>query len=89
MAATYVNAGMGNCWGNFHGYGPCEAPQASMQCCSLLGGRHGACGHVDPGMHLASGFAERYLTGRVPVGASCSCVVSATHVSHRTPDGNA
>eukprot|EP00959_Pyramimonas_sp_CCMP1952_P259746 5430981-Pyramimonas_sp.AAC.1 len=59
-----------------------------MQGCSLLGGRRVACGHVAPGMHLANEFAERYLTGRVPMGAGRSCVIFATHMSHRTPDSN-
>eukprot|EP00959_Pyramimonas_sp_CCMP1952_P374506 7843104-Pyramimonas_sp.AAC.1 len=86
MAATYAYAELDDNWGNSHGYGPCEAPQASQQGCSLLGWRHVACGHVDPGMHLANEFAERYLTGRFPMGAGGSCVVSATHMSHRTPD---
>eukprot|EP00959_Pyramimonas_sp_CCMP1952_P085707 1792913-Pyramimonas_sp.AAC.1 len=45
MAATYVNTQTDNCWGNSHGYGPREASQASLQGCSLLGGRHVACGH--------------------------------------------
>eukprot|EP00959_Pyramimonas_sp_CCMP1952_P102143 2136570-Pyramimonas_sp.AAC.2 len=34
----------------------------------LAGGRHVARGRVAPGMHLASEFAERCLTGRAPRG---------------------
>eukprot|EP00959_Pyramimonas_sp_CCMP1952_P367407 7695383-Pyramimonas_sp.AAC.1 len=52
----------------------------------FVGGRHGAFGHVDPSMHLEREFAAMYLTGRVTMEAGCSCVVSATHVSHRTPN---
>eukprot|EP00959_Pyramimonas_sp_CCMP1952_P075219 1572050-Pyramimonas_sp.AAC.1 len=39
-------------------------------------------------MHLAGEFANRYLTGRVPMGAGRYCVISATHVSCHTPDSD-
>eukprot|EP00959_Pyramimonas_sp_CCMP1952_P333925 6993379-Pyramimonas_sp.AAC.1 len=36
-------------------------------------------------MYLAGEFAETHLTSRATMGASRSCVVSATHMSYRTP----
>eukprot|EP00959_Pyramimonas_sp_CCMP1952_P115903 2422949-Pyramimonas_sp.AAC.1 len=59
-----------------------------MQCCSLLGGHHTASGQVDQSTHLSNKLMENYLTGRVPVGAGCSCALSATQVSHSAPDSN-
>eukprot|EP00959_Pyramimonas_sp_CCMP1952_P016714 354502-Pyramimonas_sp.AAC.1 len=55
----------------------------------MLGGSHGACGHVDPGMYLASEFAERHVAGRIPMGASSARVVCTTlHVSNSTSDSD-
>eukprot|EP00959_Pyramimonas_sp_CCMP1952_P356971 7474786-Pyramimonas_sp.AAC.1 len=80
MAVTYVDAKVDDCSRNSHGYDPREASQTTLQRCSLMGGRHIASGNVDSGVYLSNEFAERYLTGRVPVGAGCPCVVPATHV---------
>eukprot|EP00959_Pyramimonas_sp_CCMP1952_P358554 7507501-Pyramimonas_sp.AAC.1 len=52
------------------------------------GGRHVACGHVDPGTYFADEFAKWYLTGRIPMGARRSRVVSAPHMSYRTPESD-
>eukprot|EP00959_Pyramimonas_sp_CCMP1952_P186512 3900252-Pyramimonas_sp.AAC.1 len=55
-------------------------PKPRCKAAACWGGRRVACGHVDPGMHLADELAEkRCLTGRAPMGAGRSCVVSATH----------
>eukprot|EP00959_Pyramimonas_sp_CCMP1952_P381971 8004342-Pyramimonas_sp.AAC.1 len=88
MAATYVHAKADNCLKNSHGYGPCETSQTSLLNYSLLGGRDSACGRVDPGMYFADEFAKGYFTGWAPVRAGRSCVVSATHMSYRTPDSD-
>eukprot|EP00959_Pyramimonas_sp_CCMP1952_P315709 6607890-Pyramimonas_sp.AAC.1 len=56
---------------------------------SLLGGGHNACGHVDPGMYVASEFTETYVTGSVPVGTGSTCVVSVSpHVFNSASDSD-
>eukprot|EP00959_Pyramimonas_sp_CCMP1952_P395363 8284424-Pyramimonas_sp.AAC.1 len=54
--------------GNSHGYGPCETSKTTLQCCSLLGGRHIDCGHVDPSTYLSNEFAEKVLDRPGPSG---------------------
>eukprot|EP00959_Pyramimonas_sp_CCMP1952_P375832 7871791-Pyramimonas_sp.AAC.1 len=84
VATANIDAKLDDCWGNSPGYGPCEPSKTALQCGGLLGGRHVACGHIDPVAYLADELAKWYLAGKIPVGASRSSVVSAPHMSHRT-----
>eukprot|EP00959_Pyramimonas_sp_CCMP1952_P173883 3633271-Pyramimonas_sp.AAC.1 len=66
-----------------------KTPRPRCRSNGLLGGSRSACGHVDSGMYLASEFAERYVTGRVPVRVGSAHVVcTVLHMSNSTSYGD-